>query len=223
VEPLVVFVHIPKTAGTTLGRILMRHYGREHVRRVANGARDPAACRADIAEIVRAADPRIRAIRGHIPMDACAPLGDDATYVTMLRDPVERSLSQYFHLFAKRPRDLPLERYVAEGHLVDNRQVRMLAGAHPPPGATTEAMLDAALENLERFAVVGLSERFDESVALVGEALGIDDTSYEPARVNEQRPPREAVSPAALALVEERNALDRRLYEHAAARLASRR
>jgi hypothetical protein len=81
-------------------------------------------------------------------------------------------------------------------------------------------MLDEAKRNVEeQFSVVGLTERFDESVVLLGQAFGWQNLVYEPVNVWESPPPAE-LPPETLRRIEDENWLDRELYEFAKQRFA---
>ena len=82
------------------------------------------------------------------------------------------------------------------------------------------AALDEARANLDRFLVVGLTERFDESFILVRRALGWRLPMYATAERRPGAPARAAQRPAA-ALITERDRLDVELYRHAQRILAA--
>jgi hypothetical protein len=93
-----VFLHIPKTAGTTLWLILRRQYSPPAVLQVESDA----AAAALTPEQLRS----VRVLMGHFSYGSTPPLPHPAEYVTMIRDPVERMLSSYSHL-ARVMRDAP--------------------------------------------------------------------------------------------------------------------
>src|SRR5262245_36888531 len=104
-QPLVVYVHIPKTAGTSFRRLVASQFPERF------GVAPNTFTHAEVAE------ERLRAmlgeelpplaIGGHIVFGLNDALPANARYVTVLRDPVERTLSHYGYLVA--PRD-PVER-----------------------------------------------------------------------------------------------------------------
>ncbi len=119
---------------------------------------------------------------------------------------------------------MDLGEFVASGVFreMDNGQVRQLtASGHLPFGTCTPALLEQAIANLERhFCVVGLQERFDESVVLLRRALGWKIPPLYRRRNVGRRPSAEAgLSAETLRIVQEHNALDLQLYEYALARL----
>jgi hypothetical protein len=114
---------------------------------------------------------------------------------------------------------LSLEEFVSArlSKEADNGQTRRLAGVDAPPGSCSRRLLDRAKQNLHRhFAVVGLTERFDETVILLRRRLGWHRTPYYlPGLVNTRKPERSAIDPEVLAIVAETNELDTAIYEYA--------
>ena len=77
--------------------------------------------------------------------------------------------------------------------------------------ACTDEMLERAKRNIEgHFAVVGITERFDESLILLQRAFGWRRVSYVSANV--ARGERPEPSPGALQLIARHNRLDDELY-----------
>jgi hypothetical protein len=171
-DPTVIFLHIGKTAGTTLRQVMRRNVpaARTLVVRVRGGSREETVDRfASLPEEERAA-------HRHVPRPS--------TYVSMLRKPMSLVLSQYRfvlrtpghrHHELVTSKGMSLEDYIRSGVSIemDNSQTRAIAGDRATPyGACTDAMLETAKRNLEDFAVVGLTERFDESLVLLGKRFG---------------------------------------------------
>ena len=225
---MLVFVHIPKTAGTTFGTILHHHYRGEAFHYLGN-----AFSRFEEIE-VPSDDGKVRAASGHITFGLQDRLPATARYVTILRDPVERTLSHYYYLAGGRgggfippwlaapSAELTLEECLEErGYIPDNLQTRMLCGLVSPYGALPTDALEQAKRNLrERFAYVGTTERFEEFLALVNLELGWPTVAFERTRANPDRPSA-AEAPAELVrLAERRNGFDRELHAYAGELLA---
>jgi len=139
-KEVLLFLHIPKTAGTTLTSVLMRQYPPESIFEVYGLVPDQRI------EELRALSPdRRRAVQcviGHFYFGLDALFDAPGRYITMLRDPVERVISSYYHIL-RTPENwlyqdvagggMTLEQYVnCEGRTVHesrNMQTRMLAGA----------------------------------------------------------------------------------------------
>jgi carbon monoxide dehydrogenase subunit G len=218
-EPLLVFVHIRKTAGKTLRQILYRNYTRGRTRLVRNYFVAPDISLNVVKDLASTPPPDLRAIHGHFLFWPDIAWPENTQFLTLLRDPVERVISHYFWLRSRSNRfRKTLEEAVGEGAIHDNLQTRVLAAQMPPFGETTEDMLEAALAGLNRMTVVGLTERFDESLVLATRALGWRRMLYRRENVTPDRKPREEISPEIIALINRRNELDIELYRTASER-----
>ena len=174
-----IFLHIPKTAGTTLNRIIEWQYSP-----FAIFTMDPYRIRATAERFKRLPEARrrrLRVVRGHMFYGIHEFLPQGATYITMLRDPVARVLSAYYFVL-RRPlnplhRKLKKERLRVEDCLRlfpdrNNLQCRFIAGVKDTAIAD-ERLLDMAKENLTKsFSVVGICERFEESLILISKTFG---------------------------------------------------
>jgi hypothetical protein len=230
------FLHIPKTAGTTLKHCIYEHHSvpgpsddwfHEGVYYFPYGfhkARRPRFTPRVRAELAR---DDLRAVVGHFWYGVHDLVPQPSFYVTLLREPVDRVVSLYHHILGKDgelyhsaivSRGATLEEFVVElaCRETDNDQTRRIAGAEPAFGRCTRRLLERAKSNLrDRFAFVGITERFDESLVALKRLLGWPYLFYFPELVNRARPPRSALSPATVALVSERNSYDLELYAFA--------
>jgi hypothetical protein len=219
-----IFLHIPKTAGTTLNLILMRQFIGQPVYELY----DPEPI-ARFYALPQAERDRYACLIGHVRFGLHRLLSGESRYITMLRDPVERAVSAYYfvrklddHPHRADAHTLSLVDFVAKYHH-GQRQTRMLTSAEDfaeetrprdplPPGA-----LDVALHNLEtQIAVFGLTEQFDLSLLLFQRALGWDNVHYVGRNANAARPRQfDATTEAQL---RELCATDIALYDFARAR-----
>jgi hypothetical protein len=226
------FLHIPKAAGTTFSTILRHHY------------RGPAFDGGiNVFKRFELAGPRLEAAATQVGLEAISAevtfglavqFLPSARYLTILRDPVERTLSQVWYFKAghgagllpprqTRPApDISLEDALDGGYVLDNLQTRMLCGSVSPFDALPPDALDRAKHSLsERFAYVGTAERFDEFLALLNLELGWPTLPYQRKRVNTLSRGREGLSADQLRRLEQANTLDRELFDHAEALLSS--
>ncbi len=220
--PLTVFVHIPKTAGTTFTAILRDNFP-GGVKNIGNafhgggGFQIGPVRRLRDAPALRTRD--IHVLTGHLPFAVRDVLPADTRYVTFLRDPVERTLSQYYGLLKPTrrkplPGDGSLAAVLEAGDLVyDNLQTRMLSGEDEPVGQFDESMLERAKENLAALTAFGLAERFDESLVLFQRALGLRSVVYVHQRVA-TRPRGPEVPEEDVRLAREINRYDDELYTY---------
>jgi hypothetical protein len=68
-------------------------------------------------------------------------------------------------------------------------------------------------------AVVGISERLDETLLLCRAILGWRGLIYRPINVNHRRPALDRIAPATVAAIERANSLDRSLYRYGCIRM----
>ena len=184
---LLIFLHIPKNAGTTLVHVIRRQYPKQTVFWFSYD-------RPELISEFEAMDEKERGellcLGGHIPFGIHEEFKDiPATYITMLRDPVARFISEYGQLL-RVPRigswKPPEERLESLGDFLDYRietnamdvQTRFISGYMPPPGALPpfeplpEDALVRAKDNLRKnFLVTGITQRFDESLLLMKRRL----------------------------------------------------
>ena len=91
-ETFYLFLHIPKTAGTTLRHIIDDQYGQENVLTYYNQNSNHLL---DNLEALLMVKPQYKALIGHYYFGVHAKFRFPATYITFLRHPVARTISQY--------------------------------------------------------------------------------------------------------------------------------
>jgi hypothetical protein len=217
-EQLLIFLHIPKTAGSTVLRILEREYGRDAVLR-AYEADDPDEV---AAALVDAPHP-VRVLAGHFPFGIDDVLPAPASYMTFLRDPVDRVRSHYDfvrtqpeHYLHDAACSLKLSEYVRRCGAAEpnNDQTRLLSGARA--ATASPGMLPLAKSSVDQLGAIGLTEEFDASLILLRRAFRWRRPYY--ARRNVGRPEHpnaDTLSPDVRAVILAHNALDAELYEYA--------
>jgi hypothetical protein len=247
------FIHVMKTGGTTLARQLKASFPPEErypnpeldIRYVSGGAPTPSRDAAgmdlrqhlSIAYLLELPEERLRRIRlytGHWPYVASTLLGDDFFRFTLLRDPVERTVSllrqhrRSLHDLGDRGPDglgPPLEALYEDPFFyeafVHNHQTRMfsISADDEPRGYLhvidiDERRLAQAKSNLDIVDVVGLTEDSEAFVAELSRCSGltIDGGRRRNVTRAEDRVP---VSESFRRRIAEDNAFDMALYEHA--------
>ena len=89
-----IFLHLPKCAGTTLNRIIEWEYDPMRVFSI-----DPIFFLWSYKKLNRWPTKRLgrmQVFKGHMPFGIHRRLPQPSTYITFLRDPVERVISAYF-------------------------------------------------------------------------------------------------------------------------------
>ena len=216
-----IFLHVPKSAGTTLNRLIEWEYPLFEMYSV-----DPVLFRWSRARLWRLPQRRLkrfRVFKGHMPFGLHKILPQPATYITVMRGAVERVISAYYFMsnyklhpnyWKFRREDWTLEDFVQRSPR-ENVQTKMIAGADYDEPCTAE-ILAKAKENLRYFSVVGLTERFEESLALMKLRFGWKIESYSSFNLTRTRPKKRDLPQSTLDLIAERNRFDIELYECAA-------
>jgi len=94
--PIVAFLHIPKSAGRTVGSVFTELYTRDAVAYGGNGIRKQGAEDKTEKFAARARKPEVRVMRAKVPFGLfLRQVPEDARFVTFLREPIDRVLSQY--------------------------------------------------------------------------------------------------------------------------------
>ncbi|HSM54759.1 MAG TPA: sulfotransferase family 2 domain-containing protein [Candidatus Sulfomarinibacteraceae bacterium] len=227
---VLIFLHILKAGGTTLNNIVESNYEPRHTYATSATGYHPDGNMDDFFELSQEQREQIRLLNGHLGFGIHEHLPNRAVYITMLREPVGRVISQfnferrlptsplYSHL---RSGEMDVEgfvRYHAEAGEMDNLQTRMISGNWHKRGfgPCTPEMLETAKRNLrEHFAVVGLTSHFDASYLLLRRYFGWPFTLYHKVNVSKNRVRREALSPDALETIRDYNRFDLELYDYA--------
>lgn len=209
------FVHIPKTAGSSVRHLLRCAYGAAHCDIKVPVARRHTQRWVTVRDIRRArfAYPQLAGICGHrvTCFSGIEQVLPERCFFTFLRDPVERFLSHFQHFHCRM--DRPFQREDLLKYAADpgnrNLQSRWLCGRQD---------VAAAVEAIERhMGLVGLTSHFDESLILLMRWLGLPESAVSPIMLNPARkkailPYRE--DPRLRDAVREANAVDLAVYDH---------
>ncbi|MFO8086329.1 MAG: sulfotransferase family 2 domain-containing protein [Bacteroidales bacterium] len=153
---MIVFVHIEKTAGTTLKFILRNSFGWKHCD--TGRAKTKLFTQADLAFAKRISG-NIKAISGHNLIEPTKHLTDaDLHFMTFLRDPVSRSASYYQDYCLRGNNDITFQDWMMDESR-HNVQVKRIAG-------TVDLGKAKALLK-QNYFFVGLTEQFDLSLKLL--------------------------------------------------------
>ncbi len=174
----VIFLHSPRSGGTTLNSILRYQYGIESLHSFRNGfTRDSID---SYLELPSFKQNQIKCFRGHIIFGLHEYISTPCTYITIVRHPIKRVLSLFGYISGKRGNNLyqpesqyKLEKFLDEGHpaYIPNDQVRRTAGI-TRNRVIHVSSIETAKNHIENnFAVIGITEYFDLSILLMEKVL----------------------------------------------------
>ncbi len=179
-DATLIFLHLPKTGGTSLRATMRKAIGSGRMLRLKNHDLSP------LLSIEPGARAEIAMVEGHMLYGVHEHIARPCVYITMLREPVARLRSWHryvmatphhrFHSLVAGER-LSLAACIERGLSteLDNHMTRILGAvcrAETPFGAVTRGMFETACRNLERIEFVGTTERMDEFHAMLCERMG---------------------------------------------------
>ncbi|MCA9982742.1 MAG: sulfotransferase family 2 domain-containing protein [Anaerolineales bacterium] len=222
-----IFLHIPKTAGTTLSRIIERQHRPGEIYIIAQEEGPYSGPVQHFKSLTADERSAFKLVYGHLPFGIHRHIPGPSTYFTFLREPYQLLRSLYRH--AQRDpnhnlhhdlRDLTMRQAIEQGaaQLFDNFQTRAIAGVwHDLPfGACDRPLLEKAKANLrDHFAVVGVVDHFDEVLVLLQKRFGWRSIYYSKHNVAVAAPQQSREDQETEAFVRQHNWLDQELYEYA--------
>jgi len=234
--PILLFLHIPKTAGMTLLKFFWRKFGLWPPGALIHHdltfgfykLGDDEARARHINALPPRRQERVRLYHGHYGYGVHELLTPPSEYFTVLREPIARTVSCFGEVRKRGHIDATatLEQYLREGRryadfFVDDAHVRALAGDRGkhldvPFGEVGAEHLELAKRRLEsEIAAFGLLERFDESLLLLKRRLGWRSCYYVRENIAGGAAPKPTISDEARGLLESVNRQDAALYAFA--------
>jgi hypothetical protein len=217
-----IFLHIPKTGGSTLASILNRRFADNDVWKFFGNEIEKLEERLETKSDVD----RLKLLEGHIHFGWHKYFDKPAKYITVLRNPVDRVVSHYYHV--RRDSNNYLHKEVVERNIslhdyvlsdlsweLDNAQTRQISGLiEVPVGQCKRSMLDLALKNLQdKFLLVGLTERYNETLLLLHKLMGWKGIPFQKAlNVGYNKPRHLHLDDAVVKDIARKNSLDMELY-----------
>jgi len=207
-KKLLAFVHIEKAAGTTFIHILRHNFFLQYMDVRPFFKQSMGFFTSRDLNIVHKMLPSLRCISGHAvtPFSGLENSCFEVEYITIMRDPVKRYLSQYQHWVEKKKLDYDFEEFLELDEL-KNFQTKKYVGTDD---------LEKAKDILkEKFKLVGYVEAYDQFLVLLDSAFS--DIEFD-ASYRRQNPAHNKISVKELKekyidRIEDNNKVDIALYE----------
>ncbi len=207
-KDLIIFLHIPKTGGTTLNSIFTRQYTVKEFHNHDLFDRKVIP----LSELNEEHKIRINAVSGHHFYGVHEFFNKPYRYFTMLRHPVDRVLSLYYYLKEKNypgyewMKEMTLEEFIEASPEAHNNQTTLLCGYLTNPD------VELAKERLKSFDLAGVTELFDESLYLLKKKFKWKNINYRSINITKSRLKKEEVPEETIRLIEKYNEMDMEIY-----------
>ncbi|MDE5053276.1 sulfotransferase family 2 domain-containing protein [Niallia taxi] len=214
---LTIFLHIPKTGGTTLNSIFTRQYTVKefHNHDLFDRKIIP------LSDLNEEHKKRINAVSGHHFYGIHEHFNKSHRYFTMLRHPVDRVLSLYYYLMENDypgyewMKEMTLEEFVEATPEAQNNQTTLLCGYPINPD------VNIAKERIKSFDMVGITELFNESLFLLKKTFNWKNIDYRRVNITKSRLTKEELPEETIRLIEKYNEMDMEVYLYAKGLLLS--
>jgi hypothetical protein len=227
---LLLSLHIPKTAGSTLLNALSSWYP-EQQRLIVHEGKDEPGLETLSAEQREG----LGFVHGHFTYGIHELFDRPSSYICFLRDPVDRLISLYYFIRQnpRHPRHnavvssgMSLSEFAISGLSpeIENGQTRMLSGrrevhfVHGRQSCTHEDVARAIANMEERFRFVGTTGQFDKGLFLLAQRLGRTLPTYRRRNVTKARVPAQSLDRYTRSALESVNGFDLELFEYASRR-----
>jgi len=166
---MIISIHIPKTAGTALAGVLDYAVERKIIYDYDDVVPNDRQAVLGFKEFLS----RFAVIHGHFHYNKYAGVFDNARFVTCLRNPIDRVVSNYFHLMRSKDMRKFAYRKVVENNLD-------LVGFSALPNMARAQSIFLKGSSVDDFDMIGLTEEMDTTVRLLRKVLGL--SAYYPTR-----------------------------------------
>ncbi len=215
----ILFLHIPKTGGTSLKVAFLKKFEHTEIQRIygfenfKSGVREFASNKKKVAV-------------GHFGWEPeMKQLFKKAFKITFLRHPVARVISHYWHFQRSTYqgddylKGMSFEDFL-ETPFAQNWQTKRLGGGLYDTTLAEEACFSEALKNVEsRFEFIGITERMMESTNLLSRKLSMEIPEVKKENVNPQKSRDEEMARKYGLAILEKNKWDMKLYQAGLERL----
>ena len=227
--PPIFFLHLPRTAGTTIDAIFKQNLPAESILKIYSQSEYQKYKK---KKKDRLSD--IKYITGHLLLDTVNPptfYGEPVRAITLLRDPIKRLISEYIFLKTWKKQHLysylndnaiSFSQYITSEEKIlvyrgKNFMTRCISGDSLEQTNNINESLEKAKYNLSNnFWFFGLQERFMESIVYLSEKAELNNILHDKHNALILKKDEFEISQADINLAQEYNAADIALYNFAA-------
>ena len=225
-----IFLHIPKTAGVSVSRILESHYRPDEIYHIRQDNRSALApefsphngTENDFKALSASARSQFRCLLGHVKFGIHEHIPRPSTYFTLVRDPTDRLVSQHRQYNkAARTESNSVHRHQSFSEFWDkyqksmsNYQIRFLCDEGSSKLPVNEKLLQAKRNLKDFFCVCGTTERFDESLLVLSRHMGWPVTLYGKHNVSVPEPEDAEISANLIEEIRVSNTYDKELFDY---------
>lgn len=214
------FEHVPKSGGSTLEGLLKKKFTPEYIYGCATDSHNQILA---FKNLTVSEQNGFDFIYGHGVSQLAPLINNKCIKITIIRDPIDRFISNYYHIIRSRSHSdcgwvnrLSLRKFVEDERsqkfalkLVPRFSGYTLAETLPAP----DEALKKAVKQLDDYLLVGITERFDETVLILWKLMGWDGFPlYQKKNIGRNRALTQEIGSDTLFLIGERCDLDARFY-----------
>lgn len=221
-KPLNVFIHIPKTAGSSFRHTIEANIPeRERVAIYRARPRTLDECVLDVREKLK----RANIVYGHFEARIHELVERECRYFTILREPVDRVLSLYKYIKYDFPAHPLHAQFNAGVTLADwltfkpaiasNMATKLLSGRNPRTDELSRADMIRAISMLESMPAFALQENYDEGVTRICRAIELPpprEVRNRSSLSNAEFCAREGIGEDVIEMIRDLNRIDAELY-----------
>ncbi len=219
----IIFLHIPKTAGTSLREVFVKNYNASEV----------ALCyeKGEIGrQLEKALGEKKQMIFGHIDFQQLKNAGSPEGYhlLSFFRHPLPRTISHYLHFLNNQEHDSRpaaeraggFEAFLDSYH-GQNWQCQFMAGMKQQEAGlqNQELLFEEARKNLEKLDWLGVTNRYQESLLSLRQFMQFSNIPQKELNTAQDESLKKELREKYEGAILERNAQDLKLYHLANARL----
>ena len=222
-DACLIFLHLPKTGGSTLTTLLRWQYRSLHPDQIMRFITQERTFE-EMDRLPLEQRARLKLLVGHFAYGVHEYIPKPCSYITIVREPVQRVVSVYRYILSAPSHPLhekltsssmSLDDFIGSGihhYQTDNALTRQLGG-RDEEGDLTPRDVETAQRNLRSFLAVGLTEAFDESMIMMKRILRWRTPFYFNRNMSKTGPRPEELAATTLELIREHNTFDVELYK----------